>query len=386
MVMKIWSIKNPLLGGVLLASAFSQGAAAAELPASQPAATPGIPTPDQAVRWMATNEVLTSRSTSAFSGIAQPPGIGADYHLTPSRPIASSPLTAKIPSPSGVLSNCPPNVCGFAATQPPVTLGTVSPLGINKTAQNNFADSNTGTPSATLKKEAAVTPSPTIAPNNPLANAAKVSLSTEPGLSKDIAFGQIALQSVPAEKTNIEARPTLNPSNSPLTVAKVMVPEQAIGISHVQNQITSFTGQLVANSWKLITVLPKPQLDSSLLNIGSNSSFQQTDSLSFSPRLTLGTTVEPVFPTKTRSSLNVLFTTQEPVIKPSPVAIPWNQSSFFAKPLSISNSKLDKLNTYPGFSPLSRFEASTKPLNIMSFLATVNTSTLSSNKLGSHNY
>ena len=35
MVIKIWSIKTPLLGGVLLAAAFSQIAGAAELPASK---------------------------------------------------------------------------------------------------------------------------------------------------------------------------------------------------------------------------------------------------------------------------------------------------------------------------------------------------------------
>jgi hypothetical protein len=393
MVMKIWSIKNPLLGGVLLASAFSQAAGAAELPPSQPLPlpTPGIPTPDQAVRQMATNVVLDSRSAAALSRNAQPTatGIGAD-RITPNRKISSLPLTAGLPNPSGVLSICPTNVCGLVATQPPVTLGTISPSGINKTEQSKFTDFKASIPNTALKVDKVDAVPATITPNDQITNAARVSLSTEPGLSKDVAFGQPASKSAKTEKTEskITAQPTTNQLDSPLTVAKVTSPEKAIGFGNVQNQITSFTGQLVANSWKLITVLPKPQLDSSLLNVGSNSPFQQTDSLSFSPRLTLGNAVETIPPTKVISSLNnsPLFTTQEPVVKPSPVAIQWNQSSLFAKPLSMGNHKLDKLNTYKGFSNLNRFEISSNPFNVMTFLATVNTSTLSSNKFGSKNY
>jgi hypothetical protein len=387
MVMKIWSIKNPLLGGVLLASAFSQAAGAAELSSSQPLPTPGIPTPDQAVRQMATNVVLDSRSAVALSRNAQPTatGIGA-ARITPSRPISPLPLTAGLPNPSGVLSSCPTNVCGLVATQPPVTLGTVSPSGISKTEQNKFIDFKATIPSTVSKSDAVQPQTPT--PNDQITSAAKISLSTEPGLSKDVAFGQSAAKSEKTEKTESKLKTTTEQPNIPLTVAKVTTPEQAIGFGNVQNQITSFTGQLVANSWKLITVLPKPQLDSSLLNVGSNSPFQQTDSLSFSPRLTLGNAVETVSPTKVSSSLSAspLFTSQKPVVKTSPVVVQWNQSSFFTKPLGAGNSKLDKLNTYQGFSNLNSFEASAKPFSIMNFLATVNTATLSSNKFGSQNY
>jgi hypothetical protein len=387
MVMKIWSIKNPLLGGVLLASAFSQAAGAAELSSSQPLPTPGIPTPDQAVRQMATNVVLDSRSAVALSRNAQPTatGIGA-ARITPSRPISPLPLTAGLPNPSGVLSSCPTNVCGLVATQPPVTLGTVSPSGISKTEQNKFVDFNASIPSTVSKSDAAQPQTPT--PNDQITSAAKISLSIEPGLSKDVAFGQSAAKSEKTEKTESKLKTTTEQPDTPLTVAKVTTPEKAIGFGNVQNQITSFTGQLVANSWKLITVLPKPQLDSSLLNVGSNSPFQQTDSLSFSPRLTLGNAVETVSPTKVSSSLSAspLFTSQKPVVKTSPVVVQWNQSSFFTKPLGAGNSKLDKLNTYQGFSNLNSFEASAKPFSIMNFLATVNTATLSSNKFGSQNY
>jgi hypothetical protein len=388
MVMKIWSIKTPLLGGVLIASAFSQAAGAVELPPIQTLPTPGIPTPDQAVRRMATNVVLDSRSTAALSAAKSTANsIGAD-RITSSRPISPLPLTAGLPNPSGVLSSCPTNVCGLVATQPPVTLGTISPLGINKTEQSKFTNFNPSSSNAAWKvdKTNAVTPQ-NITPNDQITNAARISLSTEPGLSKDIAFGQPATKTEKTE-SKIAAQPTTNQPDASLTVAKVIAPEKVIGIDSVQNQITSFTGQLVANSWKLITVLPKPQLDSSLLNIGNNSSFQQNDSLSFSPRLTLGNAVEPVSPKKVSSSLSAspLFTTQEPAVKPSPVVIQWNQSSFFTKPLGTGNSQLDKLNTYQGFFNPSRFETSAKPFNIMTFLATINTSTISSNKFGGQNY
>jgi hypothetical protein len=379
MVMKIWSIKNPLLGGVLIASAFSQAARAAELPASQPLPTPGIPTPDQAVRQMATNVVLDSRSAAALPNSTKP--TGADLN-TPSRPISPLPLTAGLPNPSRVLSSCPTNVCGLVATQPPVNLGTVLPLGISKNEQNKFTVLHPSTPRTALKADT-VQPQ-ALTPNDQITSAAKISLSIEPGLSKDVAFGQPAAKS---EKTESKLNTVTDKPDIAPTVAKVTTPEKAIGFGNVQNQITSFTGQLVANSWKLITVLPKPQLDSSLLNVGSNSPFQQNDALSFSPRLTLGTAVEPS-PAKVSSSLSTspLFTSQRSVIKPSPVVVQWDQSSLFAKPWNTGNSKLDKLNAYNRFSSLNRFEASAKPFNIMTLLATVNTSTFSSSKFGIQNY
>jgi hypothetical protein len=382
MVIKIWSIKNPLLGGVLLASAFSQAAGAAELPASQPLPTPGIPTPDQAVRQMAANVVLNSRSAAVLSSNAKPTGVGAD-RLVPSRPISPLPIASSgLPNPSQVLSSCPANVCGLIATQPPVVLGTTLPSGINKNEQGKFANFNS--PISTPLKADTIAPQ-TITPNDQVTSAAKVALSIEPGLSKDIAFGQPATKSAKDEKTasKIAEQPALTP-----TIANITAPEKAIGIGNVKNQITSFTDQLVANSWKLITVLPKPQLDASLLNIGSSSPFQQYDSLSFSPRLTLGNVVEPVLKTKLSTSLSTspLFTTQKPVFKPSPVAVQWNQSSFLARPLGTDSFKLNKFSAYNSFSNLNRLEASTKPFNFMTFLATLNTSTLSSNKVGSQNY
>lgn len=376
MVIKIWSIKNPLLGGVLLASTFSQVARAAELPASQPLPTPGIPTPDQAVRYMATNVVSASRSAAALSSSAKPTVTGVTNSLVSSRPISPLPIASPgLPNPSQVLSSCPANVCGLVATQPPVVLGTALPSGISKNEQSKF-ENFTNTISTPLKTDA-VAPQ-TITPNDQVTSTVKVSLSIEPGLSKDIAFGQPATKSAKAEKTasKIAEQPTITP-----TIANITAPDKAIGIGNVQNQITSFTGQLVASSWKLITILPKPQLDASLLNIGS-SPFQPYDSLSFSPRLTLGNAAEPLFKTTISSSLNTspLFATPGSVFKPSPVASQWNQSGFSVKPLSTDGFKLNKFSPYNSFSNLNSFEASTKPFNVMAFLATVNTSTLSSNK------
>jgi hypothetical protein len=386
MVIKTWSIKNPLLGGVLIASTLSQAARAAELPASQPLPIPGIPTPDQAVRRMATNMVLDSRSVAALS---------SSTGITPNRPISALPLTAGLPDSSQVLSSCPNNVCGLVATQPPVTLGTALPSGINKPEQSKFTNLITSTTNVSPKFNG-VTPS-TITPSNQITNSAQVSLSTEPGLSKDIAFGQTGTKpaKTAAAQVSLSTEPGLSkdiafgqtgtkPAETQITANQASPPKiayrttanQAIGIGNVQNQVTSFTGQLAANSWKLITVLPKPKLDFSLLNIGSSRSFQQYDLLSFSPRLTLGASVKIAPSTKVGSSFSAspLFTTQEPIAKLSPAVIQWNQSSLFAKPLN--DSKPKEFITDKGFSNFNHFELSTKPFNIGAFLATVRTSAL----------
>ncbi len=370
MVIKIWSIKNPLLSGMLLASAFSQAAGAAELPASQPLPTPGIPTPDQVVRQMATNVVFDSRAAAALSRNASSTGIGGDQTYS-RRPSSPRPISSGLPNPSQVLSSCPNNFCGgIIATQPPVVLGSALPSGISRNEQSKFTNSGITT---SIPVKANVFVPQAITPNDQITNAAKVSLSTEPGLSKDIAFGQIATES--AKSTSKVQKQSANVP----TVNNITASERVVGISNVQNQITSFTGQLVANSWKLITVLPKPQLDSSLLNIGSSSSFQQYDSLSFSPRFTLGASVQPLPTKKVSISLGTspLFTVQEPFLKPSSVIMPWNQSSFLVKPWSADSSKLNKFVTYNSFSNPNRSEVSSRPFNLMNFLATVNTSTLS---------
>jgi hypothetical protein len=384
-MIKIWSVKNPLFGGVLLASVLSQAAVAAELPLSQAASTPEIVTPeivtpDQAVRRMATKTVADSRAAAVLSISAKPI---TPARITPLRPISKTlPLNSGVSDPSQVLSSCPANVCGFTATQPPVNLGTVSAAGISKTEQNKLIDFNSSKTSAPIAYAAQPQ---TSTPNDQITSAAKISLSTEPGLSKDIAFGQSAAKT---EKTasKFDSQPTIYQPDTTPTVARVNASEKSIGIGNVQNQITSFTGQLVANSWKLITVLPKPQLDPSLLNIGSSGSLLQPTSLSFSPRFTLGTAINSASPKKVNGSWSAssLFMSEQPAAKSMPLVIQWNKAGFLDKPLN--GFPPDKLSTYKGFSSFNRFEVSTKTFSIVNFLATVNTSTLSSNKFGSQNY
>jgi hypothetical protein len=378
MMIRTWSIKHPLLSGVLVASALSQSAGAAELPAIQPLPTPGIPTPDQAVRQMANGVVLDSKA-AALSRAAQPinNSTGVDRY-TPSHPISPLPLTASLPNPSRVLSNCPINVCGFRATQPPVTLGTALPGGINSTAQNNLTSFNSNTPDTASKiaKVVDLVPPQTATPQDQVANAARNSTSPEPKADQDIASGQ------PAKTSNTDNadQPIIN---YPPKVAEVTTSEKAISIGSVQRQITSFTGQLVANSWRLITVLPKPQLDTSLLNIGSDRPFQQADSLSFSPRFILGTTVAAAPPTNLSRSLQAspLFSATKPGAKIVSETVQWPQSSFLTRP---NNSS--KLSKYQGFASINRSEPLIKSFNVMNFLATLNTSTLSSNSLRVQSY
>jgi hypothetical protein len=363
---KLWSIKNPLLGGALIASVLSQVAAAAELPSSQPAPTPGIPTPDQAVRRMATNVVLDSKSAAFLASSARTTGVGAD-RLSP-RPIPALPTSSSIlPTPSKVLSNCPANVCGFVATQPPVDLGTVAPSGIAQNKLPNFSDVTGSTP---FKVQPDATRPQTSTPNDQITSAANASLSVEPGLSKDIAFGQPVTKSV--------SPTTTEPSSLP-TVTEVIKSDQTMGIKQFQSQLTAFTGQFATNSWKLITVLPKPQLDSSLLNIGS-SPFKLTDSSSFSSRLTLGSSVQPIkLPQKVISLSTSPFFAPQPGVKSAPVFPPFNLSGFFAQPLNTSNSKLHQFSMSNNFSAPSHFETSSKLFSIVTFLAVVNTSTMSVN-------
>jgi hypothetical protein len=371
MVIKIMSIKNPVFGGVLLLSAFSQVAGATETVPSQPETIPGIATPDQAVRQMATNVVSASRSAPALSNIARP--TGSPTNNSANRQISSIPFAGSgLPDPSRVLSSCPSNVCGFVATQPPVTLGTVSPTGISKIEQNRQTNSGK------ISINPVAIPQTSITPNDRITTAATLSLSTEPGLSKDVAFSQPALQPfgsvASASASKLAQQPAIASTSIAPTVAAT---PKSINVGNFQSQISSFTGQLVANSWKLITVLPKPQLDNSLLNIGNS---PRAEASSFTPRLTLGPVVDATFQ-KTNFSLATpsLFTPKDSAVKSAPVKLPLNPAGFLAKPWNDSSAM--KFSTSNSFPILNSFETSLKPFNIMNFLATVNTKTLSSDSL-----
>jgi hypothetical protein len=373
MAIKIWSIKNPVFSGVLLVSVLSQVAGAAESPASQLASTPGTSTPDQLVRQMARNMVLSSRSANI------PSSSGFD-RIVPSSKVAALPIANKRApsSPVSVASKCSGNSCGFVATHPPVDLGTSLSRGIAKIEQNKFTDPVRST---TPLNQASIAAPLTATPNDQIAKAAIMSLRVEPGFSKDVAFGQTVTAVSPIVAVNKTAPAVISTS----IVSEVSDSEKSIGVGSFQNQLSSFTGQLVANSWKMMDVLPKPQLDSSLLNIGSSGFAKRVDLPSFNSRFTLGSsvTVAMVSP-EIFNSLSA-----EPLIvsggskNAKSLAVdpfPLNKSNFLAQPLGSDGSKLSFVPN--SFSASSNPEVLANPFNTTTLPAAVNSSKMSTNKFG----
>jgi hypothetical protein len=273
---KIWCVQTPVFGSVLLMSVLSQTgtATAAGLPASQPAPTPGIATPDQAVRQMAASVVIDSRAAAAAA--LKSSGDTSNRVSSASRPLAANSL----PVPSRLLSNCPNNTCGFVATQPPVSLGTVAPSGISKVEQNKLISPDINNSLNSFRKQ-----SITSTPSEPIENAAKAALGKEIGENKDGGKEKSVAQPVDdsADKASALTKPT-----SQLEIASNT--NKSIGVD-LQQQITFFKDRLVEGSRQFITVLPKPQIDSSLLNIGSGNGGRHSIALSSNSRLTLGSIV-----------------------------------------------------------------------------------------------
>ncbi len=273
---KIWYVQTPVLGSVLLMSVLSQAgiARAAGLPTSQPAPTPGIATPDQAVRQMAASVVIDSRAAAA----AALQSSGDTRNRVSS---AAQPLAAKsVPAPSRILGNCPNNTCGFVATQPPVSLGTVAPAGISKAEQNKLISPDINNSLNSFRQQPV-----TSTPSEPIENAARAALGQEIGANKNGGKEKSVAQPVDdsATKANALTKPTNEQSITSST-------SKSIGID-LQQQITLFKDRLVEGSRQFITVLPKPQIDSSLLNIGASNGGKRSAARSFSSRLTLGNMV-----------------------------------------------------------------------------------------------
>jgi hypothetical protein len=264
---KIWCVQTPVLGSVLLMSVLSQAGTAAGLPASQPAPTPGIATPDQAVRQMAASVVIDSRAAAAVA--LKSSGDTSNRVSSAVRPLTANSL----PGSSRILSNCPNNTCGFVATQPPVSLGTVAPLGISKAERNKLISPDINN-SLKSSRQQPITPTP----SEPIESAAKAALGQEVGANKDASKEEkSAVQPVDNTKeTNKSSSQQLVTSNA----------NKSIGVD-LQQQITLFKDRLVEGSRQFMTVLPKPQIDSSLLNIGAGHS----TALSSSSRFTLGSMV-----------------------------------------------------------------------------------------------
>jgi hypothetical protein len=246
-------------------------ATAAGLPASQPAPTPGIATPDQAVRQMAASVVIDSRAAAAAA-------LRSSGDISNRVSSADRPLTAKsLPAPSRLLSNCPNNTCGFVATQPPVSLGTVAPSGISKAEQNKLISPDINNSLNSYRQQPL-----TSTPSEPIENAAKAALRQEVGANKDGGKEEKSVAQ-PVDNSTAKSKETNKPSSQQLIASST---NKSIGID-LQQQISFFKDRIVEGSRQFITVLPKPQIDSSLLNIGGTHS----TALSSNSRLTLGSMV-----------------------------------------------------------------------------------------------
>jgi hypothetical protein len=246
---------------------------AAELTASQPAPTPGIATPDQAVRQMAASVVIDSRAAAAAA--LKSSGDTSNRVSSASRPLVANSL----PVPSRLLNNCPNNTCGFVATQPPVSLGTVAPSGISKAEQKKLISPDINNSLNSFRQQAV-----TSTPSEPIESAAKAALGQEVGATKDGGKEKSVAQPVDsAAKASVLDKPTSQSEIASNT-------NKSIGVD-LQQQITFFKDRLVEGSRQFITVLPKPQIDSSLLNIGSGNGGGHSTALSSNSRLTLGSIV-----------------------------------------------------------------------------------------------
>jgi hypothetical protein len=332
---KIWCVQAPVFGSIFLISILSQAGVAAELPANQP-----VSTPDQAVRRMAAAMVIESKTAGAAA--LQSPANNSN------RVFSARSITAAKASfvPSPIFSNCPNNSCGFIATQPPVSLGTVVPLGISKIPQNKLVSPGISN-SLDSPRQQPITPTP----NEPIENAAKAVLGQELGAVDKEKSVEQPVKAV--EVTATQASVFTQPAN-----------KQLIGID-IQQQIAFFKDRLVESSRQFVTALPKPQIDSSLLNIGN--SIQPTV-LSFSPRLTLGNTatnnhqnqVQPLESllaiAKETSATNSLTITKSFSMLPA-----FTTPTALNRPVSIDSSSTIKTPT-KFFVQLSSFQPAHSPL------------------------
>jgi hypothetical protein len=235
---KIWSRQVPVFGGLwVLSTLASTGVAVAANPTVQPSptSTPGFATPDQAVRRLAMGSINTQPITSPLNSPAE-----NSNKVAPIAAISSK--KSVMLSPSQVMNNCRGGDCEFNSAQPPVSLGTASPLGINQSPAPRAIPAYT-TPSVVSEVPATVVP--------------EEKSSTE----KEKLADQSAV--IPAEKAATR-------------------PSSIMG--GVNQQLASLKDMAINSSRQFMTVLPR--IDQSLLAIGNG--VAPTKSLSFSPRLTLG--------------------------------------------------------------------------------------------------
>jgi hypothetical protein len=253
-MVKMWCQRFQLFSGVLLASATANSgmAMAAGQPSATPSptTTPGIATPDEAVRKMAVGAIqptpqvlsapLSSTNTNSF---------------TPKRSTISGSKGA-MASPSQVMNNCRGGSCEFNSAQPPVTLGTASPLGINSTL------------------------APRVIPTYVAPVAAPTTATVETPATKSVDD---------KEKTTDQSSSVVAPLESLASQPGPITKQKSSIFGGVNQQLTYLKDMAISSSKQFMTALP--QIDTSLFAIGNAPSAPKM--VSFNPRLTLGNNEVP---------------------------------------------------------------------------------------------
>jgi hypothetical protein len=255
-MMKIWYVQVSIFGSFLLVSAMTNSGtamAAGTLSAQPvPTTTPGIATPDEAVRQMALGAMKESPKIAA----TQINSSLVNTNKFSGKAFATKGAKPTMISPSQVMNNCRGGNCEFNSAQPPVTLGTAAPMGSNITPSN--------------------IPTPAVAP--------LVSASASPAATSE----SLALKAL-NDPAKIE-QPTEQPAvtySPPASVASQLQPttsNKSSILGGVNQQLAYLKEMAITSSKQFFTTFP--QIDASLFAMGNG--FASAKAVSFNPRLTLG--------------------------------------------------------------------------------------------------
>jgi hypothetical protein len=246
-----------MFGSFLLASVLANSgtAMAAGTPGAQPTpiATPGITTPDEAVRKMALGAINDSQKIAAKQVISS----SNTNNFSAKTPVTSGSKSAML-APSQVLNNCRGGNCEFNSAQPPVTLGTAAPM-------STVRPLNIPTPVAA-------------SPASPTKNSESVALKSLNNKDK-------------TSESSVSDNLSEAAVNQPKTTDKANNKSSLFG--GVNQQLAYLKEMAISSSKQFLTVMP--QIDTSLFAIGN--SFASAKAISFNPRLTLGNLDTAVKPT-----------------------------------------------------------------------------------------
>jgi hypothetical protein len=249
---KMWCQKFQLFSGALLVSATANSGAAMAAGKSNatpaPTVTPGIVTPDEAVRKMALGAIQSS-PTVAIAPLNS--STTNTNRFAPKISVNSGSKTGAMASPSQVMNNCRGGSCEFNSAQPPVTLGTASPIGISP----------------------ALTPRTIPTYLAPSAPSSKIAAETPATKSVD-----------DKEKTTELSSLGIIPIESAASQPAAATEHKSSIFGGVNQQLTYLKDMAINGSKQFITALP--QIDTSLFAIGNG--FATTKTVLFNPRLTLG--------------------------------------------------------------------------------------------------